>query len=132
MSSSSVNPSQFGEGGGVFSKGRVVLADGKGVGGNKNKTYQLIKFDYTDGSGDEGFEIREMPSNKVMYQGTNYGSVLQYFNLYTGKFANGGVVGQEIVFDDGGEENKGVIVLAATNIPEVLDKALLRPGRFDR
>jgi len=79
-------------GGGVFSKGRVVLADGKGVGGNKNKTYQLIKFDYTDGSGDEGFEIREMPSNKVMSQGTNYGSVLQYFNLYTGKFANGGGV----------------------------------------
>ncbi|MFQ5534852.1 MAG: ATP-dependent zinc metalloprotease FtsH [Sphingomonadales bacterium] len=39
---------------------------------------------------------------------------------------------QLLVEMDGFEENEAVIILAATNRPDVLDPALLRPGRFDR
>ena len=33
---------------------------------------------------------------------------------------------------DGFSSSEGIVVIAATNFPEVLDKALTRPGRFDR
>ncbi len=53
-------------------------------------------------------------------------------NRYGGNDEREQTLNQLLAEMDGFDTSKGLLVLAATNRPEVLDKALLRPGRFDR
>ena len=51
---------------------------------------------------------------------------------YGGNYEREQTLNQLLAEMDGFDTSKGLLILAATNRPEVLDKALLRPGRFDR
>ena len=50
----------------------------------------------------------------------------------TGSGVTSSIVNQLLVEMDGMEDRKGVVVIASTNRPDLVDSALLRPGRFDR
>ena len=52
--------------------------------------------------------------------------------LLVGPPGTGKTLNQLLTEMDGFDGRKGVVILAATNRPDSLDKALLRPGRFDR
>jgi hypothetical protein len=87
---------QYTDGGGIMADGRIVLRDFDGVGGNKNKTYKLIKDD-RDSDGKAYYTLIEYPTNKIMAQGDSFEEVNGYANLMSGKFAGGGEADDDLI-----------------------------------
>jgi ATP-dependent metalloprotease len=69
-------------------------------------------------------EVRKMPCVTLVGHNRKYADWEQHYMKQT--------LNQLLVELDGFEQIEGVIIIAATNFPESLDKALTRPGRFDR
>jgi cell division protease FtsH len=79
-----------------------------------------------------------MSSNSIDFIHENFMDEIDAVGRHRGAGIGGGhdereqTLNQLLVEMDGFDTSEGVILIAATNRPDVLDKALLRPGRFDR
>ena len=83
------------------------------------KTVYVVKKD----SSKEAFNVQKVIDAVGKSRDTQYGG---------GNDEREQTLNQLLSEMDGFDSSKGLVVLGATNRPEVLDKALLRPGRFDR
>ncbi|KAK6155589.1 hypothetical protein DH2020_009837 [Rehmannia glutinosa] len=125
------NPSKFTRLGGKLPKG-ILLTGSPGTG----KTLLAkaiageagVPFFYRAGSEfEEMIYILQAPCIIFIDEIDAVGSTRKQWEGHTKKTLH-----QLLVEMDGFEQNEGIIVMAATNLPDILDPALTRPGRFDR
>ncbi|MFB6225056.1 MAG: AAA family ATPase, partial [Candidatus Paceibacteria bacterium] len=143
------NPQKFNELGGKIPKGVLLVGPpgtGKTLLARAIANEAEVPFFYTSGSefvemfvGVGASRIRDLFKNAVQQSpALIFIDELDAIGRRRGSGMGGGndekeqTLNQILVEMDGFQPNSGLIVLAATNRPDVLDPALLRPGRFDR
>jgi len=143
------NPQKFNELGGKIPKGVLLVGPpgtGKTLLARAIANEAEVPFFYTSGSefvemfvGVGASRIRDLFKNAVQQSpALIFIDELDAIGRRRGGGMGGGndekeqTLNQILVEMDGFQPNSGLIVLAATNRPDVLDPALLRPGRFDR
>ncbi|XP_024532515.1 ATP-dependent zinc metalloprotease FTSH 5, mitochondrial-like [Selaginella moellendorffii] len=112
------DPKKFTRLGGKLPKG-VLLVGPPGT-GKRCWLWQLLVKQWYRFSIAAGASSRKCSSELVLGERGTYSQLRR------------SALNQLLVELDGFKQNEGIIVIAATNFPESLDKALVRPGRFDR